>query len=78
MWLLAFSLNGFFLYLALLDAVDVSPSTPLTGAYYGALGAGLVAAVWRRREILASRLRSLGSRSSSASPLRPRLRAGSC
>jgi O-antigen ligase len=58
LWLLAFSLNGFFLYLALLDAVDVDPSTPLTGTYYAALGAGLAAAVWRRRKILVSRLRS--------------------
>ena len=60
MWLVAFSLNGFFLYLAALDAVDVSPSTPLTGAYYGALGACLLAATWRRREILATRWRSRG------------------
>jgi O-antigen ligase len=60
MWLLAFSLNGFFLYLAVLDAIDIGPSTPLTAVYYGALGACLLAAAWQRREILASRWRNRG------------------
>ena len=58
MWLVAFSLNGFFLYLALLDAIDSRPSTPLTGAYYGVLCVCLLAAMWQRRETLSMRLRS--------------------
>jgi O-antigen ligase len=57
MWLVAFSLNGFFVYLALLDAIDVEPVTPLTGAYYGLVCAGLLATVWHRRGALVARLR---------------------
>jgi O-antigen ligase len=58
-WLLALSLNGFFLYLAVLDAVDMAPRTWLTGLYYGILGAALGAAVWRRRDLLRERLEAL-------------------
>lgn len=58
MWVLAFSLNGFFLYLAVLDAIDVDPTTPLTGAYYGLLCVVLVATAWCRRGTLVTRLRN--------------------
>ena len=57
MWLVAFSLNGFFVYLAILDAIDVEPVTPLTGAYYGLVCVGLLATVWHRRGVLVARLR---------------------
>lgn len=58
MWLVAFSVNGFFLYLALLDAVDIGPTSPLTGTYYALLCAGLLATAWHRRQIIAARLQS--------------------
>ncbi len=57
-WLVAFSLNGFYLYLAALDALDVEPQTPLTATYYGAQCAGMLATAWHRRDVLASRLRA--------------------
>lgn len=57
MWLVAFSLNGFFVYLALLDAIDIEPATPLTGSYYGLVCAGLLATAWHRRRLVIARLR---------------------
>ena len=48
-WLVAYSLNGFFVYLAVLDAVDVRPRTALTAMYYGLLCVALLATAWRRR-----------------------------
>ena len=56
-WLVAYSLNGFFVYLAVLDAVDVRPRTPLTAAYYGLLCVALLATAWRRRSVAIARLR---------------------
>lgn len=58
MWLVAFSLNGFFLYLAALDAVDVGPTTPITAAYYGLVCTALLATAWIRREAIETRLRA--------------------
>jgi O-antigen ligase len=57
MWLVAFSLNGFFVYLAVLDAIDVGPTTSLTGTYYGLVCAVLLATAWARRRIIVARLR---------------------
>jgi O-antigen ligase len=57
-WLVAFSLNGFYLYLAALDVLDVEPRTPLTAAYYGALATGLLATAWHRRDAIARHLRA--------------------
>ena len=57
--LLALSLNGFFLYLAILDAADVAPRTWLTGAYYALLGTALVGALLTRRARLRERLAAL-------------------
>lgn len=59
-WLVAFSLNGFYLYLACLDAIDVEPRTWLTATYYGILSVGLLATAWHRREVITSRLRTGG------------------
>lgn len=56
MWLVAFSLNGFFVYLGLLDLVGVEPRTPLTAAYYAVLCVALLAAAWTRRAHLVRRL----------------------
>jgi O-antigen ligase len=52
----AFSLNGFFLYLAVLDLVDVGPTTRITAAYYALLCAALVATAWRGRKVLRARI----------------------
>lgn len=47
--LLAYSLNGFFLYLAALDVAGSEPRTAVTGAYYGFVGVLLVGAAARHR-----------------------------
>jgi hypothetical protein len=57
-WLIAFSLNGFYLYLAALDAIDAEPRTALTATYYGALAACLLATAWHRRGAIARGLRA--------------------
>lgn len=57
-WLVAFSLNGFYLYLAALDAIDVEPRTWSTAIYYGALSAAMLATAWHRRGVIAGRLRA--------------------
>ena len=58
--LLGFSLNGFFVYLGLLDVLDVSPRRGLTGAYYLLLGSVIAIVVWTRRAVLVERVRSGG------------------
>ena len=57
MWILAISLNGFFLYLAAFDALAIRTTSASTAAYYVALSACLLAAAMKRRLILADRLR---------------------
>ena len=57
--LIALSLNGFFLYLGLLDLLDIEPQPKITGLYYLALGLALVAMAYTRRDLLWIRL--LGS-----------------
>jgi O-antigen ligase len=49
------SLNGFFLYLALLDALDVRPRTAFTAGYYALLGSALLLTAWYRRDVLLRR-----------------------
>jgi len=55
-WTLGFALNGFFVYLAGLDAIDVHPRTAFTGAWYALVGAICLAAAWPNRELLQRRL----------------------
>jgi O-Antigen ligase len=55
-WLAALSINGFFVYLAVLDAVGTAPRTALTAAYYTVLGLLLGLAAWHRRSHLRERL----------------------
>src|SRR3989304_1921061 len=57
-FLVAVSLNGFFVYLLVLDWLSVRPRTPLTAAYYAALGAMLAVAAWNLRGRLHERVRS--------------------
>ena len=57
MWLVAYSLSGFFVYLAVLDAIDVAPTTRTTGAYYTLLAVSLLAAAWHGRDVLSARAR---------------------
>ena len=57
---LGFSLNGFFVYLGVLDVVGVAPRTATPGAYYGLLGAVLATLVWANRDTLAVHVRSGG------------------
>jgi len=59
-WTLAVSLNGFFLYLGVLDIVGVEPRTSLTVGYYAALGALMLWLAWRARAVLVARLRAPG------------------
>lgn len=54
--LLAVSLNGFWVYLGVLDLVNVKPFGALTGVYYLAVGLGLVVAVWPDRDLVLARL----------------------
>ena len=51
----AVSLNGFFLYLAVLDALDIRPRTALTAGYYALLGSTLLLTAWYRRDALLRR-----------------------
>ena len=55
-WLVAYSLNGFFVDLAALDAGDVSLRTALTAMYYGLLCVALLATAWRRRSVAIARV----------------------
>jgi O-antigen ligase len=57
-WTLGFALNGFFVYLALLDVVNVQPRTAITGAWYAGIGALCLTATWPNRELLRRRLTS--------------------
>ena len=59
-WLVAYSLNGFYLYLAALDAFGAAPRTPVTAAYYAVLAAAMAVPAWQRRTLLADRLRTSG------------------
>ena len=55
-WLVAYSLNGFLVYLAALDAVwMLRPRTALTAMYYGLLCVALLATAWRRRSVAIAR-----------------------
>ena len=58
--LLALSLNGFFVYLGILDIVGVSPRAAITGPYYAALGAAMIVLAWRQRGRLRQRWRDGG------------------
>jgi O-antigen ligase len=55
---LAISVNGFFVYLALLDVMGVRPRTWLTAAYYAAFAVLMCALAWRLRGVLWSRLQA--------------------
>lgn len=55
-WAAALALNGFFLYLVVLDVIGVAPRTALTGAYYAMLGLALLVLAWRQRDVLRRRL----------------------
>jgi O-antigen ligase len=55
---LALSVNGFFLYLAVLDVLNVTPRTAITATYYAVVGALMVTLAWRSRDVVAARLRS--------------------
>jgi O-antigen ligase len=55
-WALGFALNGFFVYLALLDVVNVQPRTAITGAWYAGIGALCLTATWPNRELLSRRV----------------------
>ena len=57
---LAFSLNGFFVYLGVLDLAGVAPRTATTGVYYGGLGAVLTVLVWANRQTLVAHARAGG------------------
>ena len=57
---LGFSLNGFYVYLGVLDLAAVAPRTALTGAYYVLLGAVLLAVFWPQRERALARIRAGG------------------
>jgi O-antigen ligase len=54
---LALSLNGFFVYLAVLDAVGRAPRTSTTAAWYALMGFSCLAGAVLCRETLAARLR---------------------
>lgn len=54
--ILAISWNGFWLYLAALDLLNVEPRTRLTAAAYALIAVGLGAFVWQRRAVLVRRL----------------------
>ena len=53
---LAVSVNGFFLYLAVLDVLNVRPRTLLTAGYYALFAVVLCALAWRGRDVLRARL----------------------
>ena len=55
-WLVAYSLNGFFVYLAVLDVLDVRPRTALTATYYGLVCVALLATAWHRRSVAIARV----------------------
>jgi O-antigen ligase len=57
---LAFSLNGFFLYLGVLDLAGVAPRTATTGAYYALVGGVVAALAWANRATLSERVRTGG------------------
>ena len=59
-WLVALSIDGFFVYLAVLDALDVAPRTRITAVYYAVLGALMTFAAWGCRSRLRERLSSGG------------------
>ena len=56
-WALAISLNGFFLYLAGLDAIRRAPHSSTTGVWYGLVGSVCLVAAWLNRATLLERLR---------------------
>jgi O-antigen ligase len=55
---LAVSLNGFFLYLGLLDLLSVSPSTGLTACWYAAIGVASIGAAVPHRRVLVRRVQA--------------------
>ncbi|MGD0713782.1 MAG: O-antigen ligase family protein [Gaiellaceae bacterium] len=55
-WTLALSLNGFFLYLAVLRLLGRAPRTATTGAWYALVGLLCLIGVWLNRETLIRRL----------------------
>jgi len=54
--MLAFALNGFFVYLAALQVLGRAPRTATTGAWYGVVGLLCLAGAWLNRETLVRRL----------------------
>jgi O-antigen ligase len=57
-WAVALALNGFFLYLAMLDITGHVPRTLVTGAYYAALGMAMASAIWLSRDVILARVRA--------------------
>ena len=55
-WVLALALNGFFLYLAVLDLTGQEPRTLVTGFYYATIGGVMAWAVWRNRDVIVARI----------------------
>ena len=55
-WMLALSLNGFFVYLAGLQLVGEAPRTATTGAWYGLVGLLCLVGAWLNRSTLTRRL----------------------
>jgi O-antigen ligase len=58
--MLAVTLNGFWVYLGLLDVVGVEPFAALTGAYYLAVALALLISVWLHRRLVGQRLLERG------------------
>ncbi len=54
---LAFAVNGFWLYLAVLDLVGVETRAAFTAVYYASLGGAMVFFAWRGKELIWARLR---------------------
>jgi O-antigen ligase len=58
-WTLAVSLNGFWLYLGLLDLVGRAPRTSTTAVWYALVGLACVIGAWLNRDTLVARLRRM-------------------
>jgi hypothetical protein len=56
-WALALSLNGFFVYLGVLDLAGRAPRTATTAAWYALVGLLCLACAWIGRDTLGARLR---------------------
>ena len=54
--LVAVTLNGFWLYLGVLDVARIEPFAALTGAYYLTVAVALLVSLWPRRRLIRDRL----------------------